>query len=282
MGSCTGIRAYGWVQGSSLGVVVDPTETHQNFEPLPNHLGPSLFGTIGVPTLAQNWLHAHFIAYVVCVALAIVLHSVLPSIFQSTPSASDQQNTGFAPKASIIVFLFLISAFSVCALNAQTVAPVTTNNLYGFGSSYNNGASPSVAGTAFYGHKVADNTTSTTTTVTGTTSTSYPTFAVSFVDILPIASKPFTVSTNVSAGVAQQLLRSGNFSLSILAAVGGSFTGTNSGWDWTSGAMGIYRIQKNNLPTHFGVWFGCRTLKSSVSNNAGYQIIPGGGMTHHF
>lgn len=53
----------------------------------------SLFGTIGVPALATNWLHAHLVAYTVCVAVAILLHAVFPSIF-SAPSAADTKAAG--------------------------------------------------------------------------------------------------------------------------------------------------------------------------------------------
>jgi len=182
-----------------------------------------------------------------------------------------------------IILLTALLFVAACVVYAQTPTPTTTSNLYGLGSSWNNGASPSVAGTGFYGHRVANATTASTVTGAGTVpGTSYPTFAVTFLDVLPIAIKPFTVSTNVSVGVAQQVLSYNGISFAVLAAAGGSFTGTNSGWDWTGGVNAIYRIKKAGVPTHFGVWGGTRWLKSSVSNGAGYQLIPGGGVTYHF
>ena len=81
----------------------------------------SLFGTVGVPMLATNWLHAHVAVYTGFVAAAILLHAIFPSIF-SAPSASDTQATGLN---KVGVILLMIALGSMCAgrVQAQTVTP---------------------------------------------------------------------------------------------------------------------------------------------------------------
>lgn len=84
-------------------------------------LAISLFGTIGVPALATNWLHAHLLIYTIFVAAAILLHAVFPSIF-SVPSAADTQATGLGKVVLVLLVFLLMPAL----LGAQTVAPVPT------------------------------------------------------------------------------------------------------------------------------------------------------------
>jgi hypothetical protein len=101
------------------------------------------------------------------------------------------------------------------AASAQDVS-----NLYVAGGSYNHGATPAVAGTALYAHEI------------GTSST----YAFTMIDALPTTTKPFAVTSNIAVGVAQRVARIGPVSVFIPTAAGVSFSGTNLGWAWTTGA----------------------------------------------
>lgn len=84
----------------------------------------TLSGTVGMPTLAPNWLHANQTLYTVLVAVAILLHAIFPSIF-STPSATDTQATGLN---KVGVILLMVGLGAMCAAHVQAqanaVAPV--------------------------------------------------------------------------------------------------------------------------------------------------------------
>ncbi len=135
---------------------------------------------------------------------------------------------------------------------AQTPPPA---NIYAAGVSYNNSAAPAVAGTGLYARLLAD---------TGT-------YAFTVLDALPVSVKPFQVTTNIAAGIAQKLpLSLGKLSVYVPTAAGISFSGSNTGWSWSTGAL-------LHIPIGNG-WFvgpNVRTLKSSVSGGSGYQVIAG-------
>jgi hypothetical protein len=152
----------------------------------------------------------------------------------------------------LCLFILLVPAL----LFAQAPPPPDTgvSNLYAAGVSYSPGASPAVAGTGLYAHKIAD---------TGT-------YAFTAVDALPISTRPFVVNTNFSAGVAQRVLTIGKVPIYVPTSAGVSYNGTNTGWAWTTGAMASIRVKDN--------WRICpnvRLVKSSVSNGAGYQPVVG-------
>jgi len=180
---------------------------------------------------------------------------------------------------SILAAVVLLAVTAVAQTAPAT--PVPVNNLYALGSSYNNGASPAVDGTALYAHLVASNT-STTSTAAGTTVSSYPTYAFTALDILPAAKKPFTVSTNVSVGIAQQAFTFKTVNFFVPASAGITVTGSNTGWNWTGGVIADVPITKGGKPTHFHFMPSVRWIKSSVSGGAGYQLIPGGWVGYDF
>jgi len=256
------------------------------------HLLVTLAGVIGVPALAQHWLTlpGHGAIYIVLVSVSVLLHTISPSIFGGPSddaqalAAADAQSAAKTPapgitiKAGVILLCLALVLALPATVRAQTTSGTPSTNVYGLGGSWNNGGSPAVAGNGFYAHLVAANTTSSTTTLTGTTSTSYPSYAFTGLDILPIAKKPFTASTNISAGVAQQVFAYNACNFFTVATAGITATGTNTGWNWTGGVLADCRIKK----THWGVAPAVRWLKSSVSNGSGYQLIPGAGVTYHF
>lgn len=213
----------------------------------------ALLGTVGVPALATNWLHAHLAIYTGFVAAAILLHAVFPSIF-AAPSAADTQATGLN-KLGMILLLVGLFAMVPCSARSQTAATATeVQNMYAAGVSYNAGASPAVAGTGLYAHLVAN---------TGT-------YAFTAVDVLPNTLKPLTVNTNFGVGVAQKVATIGSVPVYVPTAAGISFNGANTGWQWNVGALASIKLKGNYylMPT-------VRLVKSSVSNGTGYQPIVG-------
>lgn len=214
----------------------------------------SLIGTLGVPALATNWLHAHVAVYAGFVAAAILLHAIFPSIF-SAPSAADTQATGLN-KVGMILLLIGLGAMCASPVQAQTTATTATpiENFYAAGASYSVNASPGVAGTGLYAHLIAG---------TGT-------YAFTAVDALPNTLKPFTVTSNIGAGIAQKLTSFGKIGIYVPTSAGISWSGTNTGWQWNGGGAAIIPLKKSYflMPT-------VRFLKSSVSGGTGYQPIIG-------
>ena len=169
-----------------------------------------------------------------------------------------------------------ILALTILILAAYTVAAQTTpfNNIYAFGVSYNNATTPSVDGTALYARLVAANTSSTTTAL-GTTTSSYPTYAFTAIDILPVSIKPFEVSTDMSVGVAQRIFNFNNVNFFIPVSAGPAITGTNVGWNWTSGILADIPITKGGKPTNWGILPNVRWLQTNVNGASVYQLTAG-------
>lgn len=151
-----------------------------------------------------------------------------------------------------ILSLILFAAVSIAAL-AQNPAPApdAPSNIYAAGVSYNNAASPIVAGTALYAHKVNDS----------------GTYAFTVIDALPANTRPFTVQSQISAGVAQKVFSIGNVPIFAPTAAGVSFTGQNTGWAWSTGALASISIKGK-----YRIMPSVRVLKSSVGGG-GYQPI---------
>jgi len=149
-----------------------------------------------------------------------------------------------------IFFLAAVISLAVCG-SAQTAAPV---NIYAAGVSYNPSATPVVAGTGLYARKVGDS----------------GTYAFSAVDVLPTTVKPLVVTTQFSAGVAQRILTIGGVAIYVPTSAGISTNGTNTGWAWTAGAMGVVSVKDK-----WKIMPNVRVVKSSVSNGTGYQVIVG-------
>lgn len=218
-----------------------------------------------------GWLNAHPEAFTVLSGAAVVLAHAFPSIF-ATPPATTQQNTTAGKLGSFLLVLGL-TGMLCCPARAQTVAypasteapapaaatatttaPASPANLYAAGVAYNPGASPSVAGTALYAHEV------------GTSGT----YAFTAVDALPESLKPFTVTTNVGAGIAQKVATLDGVAIFAPTSAGISWSGGNTGWQWTGGGIAAIPVR-----TNYYILPSLRFLKSSVSGGSGYQLIAG-------
>lgn len=188
--------------------------------------------------LAYVQVHPH-------TAIGVLLAAVIAAYHSTAPK--DQQNGLKSLLIAACVLLFL-SAPSY----AQTATPLT--NIYAAGISFNSSGSPSVAGTGLYARLV---------TGTGT-------YAFTVVDALPTSVKPFTVTSNFGAGIAQKIVTIGSVPIFIPSSAGVSFNGTNTGWAWSTGALASIRVKNN-----WRIFPNVRIVKSSVSNGAGYQPIIG-------
>ena len=162
----------------------------------------------------------------------------------------------------LAIGLMLMSgaAFAQTASPAPAVpsaAATDVQNLYAAGVSYNVGGTPAIAGTALYAHAIAD---------TGT-------YAFTAVDALPNTVKPFTVSTNLGAGVAQKVATLAGIPIYVPTAVGISWSGQNTGWQWNAGALASIHLKGKCAQCY--IMPSVRFLKSSVSGGTGYQPIIG-------
>jgi len=91
------------------------------------------------------------------------------------------------------------------------------------------------------------------------------TYAVAVMDVVPTTAKPYTVTTNPSAGVAQRFYSHNNLKVFATPAAGLSYTGNNTGYSYALGGMVTYDLSPN-----YALGFGGRLFKSSISNS-GYQ-----------
>lgn len=148
---------------------------------------------------------------------------------------------------------FAIAAIAL-AIGFTLPLAAQDTNIYAGGLSYNNGASPAIAGTGLYAHKITD---------TGT-------YAFTVIDAVPLTVKPFTVTTNFGVGIAQKVATLGKADIFVPTSAGVSYNGTNTGWAWGTGAMAVVKVKGN-----YFLGPNVRIVKSSVSNGQGYQPIVG-------
>jgi hypothetical protein len=155
---------------------------------------------------------------------------------------------------NIILTLSLLVITAVAAFG-QT----DQTNVYGFGIAWDQSASnitsQQYAVTAMYARA----------------QTEKGTYAFTALDIVPTSVKPVTVTTQTSVGVAQRVLTLNGWNFYATGATGPSWSGTNAGWAWIMGGMATHSIGK----TGWKVMPNIRTIKSSINNNSGYQLIFG-------
>lgn len=224
------------------------------------HLAVTLCGVAHVPDLFQAWLslphHEGILTGLVC--FSILLHAALPSIFGG-PSDAAAKQAGFNSGSGIFLFCLLLGGAVMAhaqngtqTLTLASASPI--QNFYAAGGSYSVNASPSIAGTGFYAHLVANS----------------GTYAFTAVDALPATKKPFTVTSNIGVGIAQKLGCLGKVCAYMPTSAGVSWSGSNTGWQWNGGALVTIPLKNNCYlaPT-------VRVLKSSVSGGTGYQPIVG-------
>ena len=148
--------------------------------------------------------------------------------------------------------LKVATALLIGTISALSQTPI--QNFYGAGGSYNFNAQPNIAGTALYAHHITN---------TGT-------YAFTVIDVLPNTVKPFTITNNIGVGLAQKMFTFGKASLIMPTTAGISWSGTNTGWQWTGGGGVMVQVKDS-----FYVMPTVRFLKSSVSGGSGYEPILG-------
>ena len=154
-----------------------------------------------------------------------------------------------------IIALLLTLCAAITAAAQTVVPPSSVQNLYMLGGSYAPGAQPSGAGTALYAHQINQS----------------GTFAFTLIDALPLTYKPFTVSTNIGVGIAQNIATIGKLSIFVPTAVGIQWTGTNTGWQWSTGAGIPIKIKNSS-------WYImpiARVLKGSATGQTGFEPVGG-------
>lgn len=139
------------------------------------------------------------------------------------------------------------------ALLALPLAAQQPANLYAAGVSYNASASPRVAGMALYARALNDS----------------GTYAFTVFDALPSTQAPYTVTSQIGVGIAQRLFNIQGLPVYAPTAAGISWTGRNTGWAWTTGAMTSIALRNG-----WRIMPNVRVLKSSVADG-GYAPIVG-------
>ena len=150
-----------------------------------------------------------------------------------------------------------IVAVLLCAGCIFGQTPPLTNNFAAVGASYLPGGTPALSGTGMYARLLSG---------------SSGTYAFTVVDAVPGNTKPFTVTTQTSVGVAQKVFSIGVVPVFIPTSAGVSWTGTNTGWAWSTGALALIPLRPN---TTWALMPSARVVKSSVSGGSGYQVIVG-------
>ncbi len=150
---------------------------------------------------------------------------------------------------------FIIGSIAGLILSAvafgQTAPTLTSlpSNIYAFGATVNPNGSPIVSGTGLYGRLVDTK----------------GTYAIAVLDVVSTTSAPYTVTTNPSAGIAQEFINNGRVKVFVTPSAGLSYTGTNTGYSYALGGLITY-----DLTPKYSIGFGGRLFKSNVSNS-GYQ-----------
>ncbi len=212
-----------------------------------------LTGILQIPSI-QAAVVAAITAHPAVAAVIGGISAVLAVLHVPTTAAGANDKASGSGSIVPLILLFMIM-FSAAPARAQAAAtpPADPVNLYMAGASYNNGASPAIAGTALYARKLNDS----------------GTYAFTVIDALPASYKPFTVTTNIGAGIAQKAFNIGPATVFIPTAAGISYTGSNVGWAWSTGAGAMFRLPKNTY-----LMPNVRINKSSIGG-AGYQPIVG-------
>jgi hypothetical protein len=158
------------------------------------------------------------------------------------------------PRLCALIFVFA----GLFPAAAQNPFP---DNFAGVGGSYLAGGTgiSSIAGTGIYARLV---------------NSASGTYAFTVVDAVPQTVKPFVIGTNAGAGIAQWLFTLAGVEFFTPNSAGVSWSGSNTGWNWSSGMLAVVPVKTSTwriLPS-------VRMVKSSVNNNAGYQVILGVGV----
>lgn len=179
-----------------------------------------------------------------------IRHGMTRMLWPST--ARDWNDRLRSVGAKVLWLPVLALLLAVVPAKAQTSS---LTNVYAAGVSWNQSAHPAVAGTALYAHAAG----------------SSGTYVFTAIDVLPTSTKPFTVTTNIGAGVAQKLFSIGKVGIYIPTTAGISWTGSNTGWQWTTGGLASIKLGKKTSWHAFPMF---RVAKSNVSDS-GYQPIIG-------
>jgi len=187
---------------------------------------------------------------------AILLGAALAAYHATAPKDKDSNGpTGpQAVKAIALGFVLLALVQPGFTQTAPPATPAPIANIYAAGISFDSGASPAIAGTGIYAHLVNDGS---------------GTYAFTVVDVLPASVNPFTVTTNFSGGIAQKVFSIGKVPIFVPSSAGISYTGTNTGWAWSTGAMAPIKIKGN-----WRIFPNVRVVKSSVGGS-GYRPVVG-------
>lgn len=153
------------------------------------------------------------------------------------------------------IFVAVLALTSASLAVGQTPAP-QVSNVYAGGVSWNSTATPAVAGTVIYAHAVDTS----------------GTFAFTAIDAIPTSTKPFTVTTNVGVGVAQRVFSIGKIPIYIPTTAGISWSGSNTGWAWSTGGLASIKLGKKSSWHIFPM---VRVARSNVSGGSGFQPIVG-------
>jgi hypothetical protein len=145
--------------------------------------------------------------------------------------------------ARIVAFIAFIIVTSMAT--AQSIAPT---NLYLGGISYNNAASPAIGGTGLYARLLTDKT-----------------YAFAIVDALPETYKPLTITTSVSAGIAQKIATIDGHPVYVPTSAGVSITGDNTNWAWSTGVAVPFVVKKN--------WYVMPNVRAAKSGNTYLPIV---------
>jgi hypothetical protein len=181
------------------------------------------------------------------VTWAVLIVDFLHALAQALAPSLTQKADATMKTAGVVLMALILGHTAT----AQAPAPSLPQNFYALGVSYNNGASPAVAGTGLYARLVTPTT-----------------YAFGVYDALPATVKPFTVTSNFGGGIAQKIFSVGTVDFYIPTSAGISFSGSNTGWQWTTGVLAPIKVKGN-----FRICPTVRIIKSSVSGGTGYQPI---------
>jgi hypothetical protein len=141
----------------------------------------------------------------------------------------------------------------------QPVSPLTLpfRDVVAMGAAWNQQAAPQINGMLVYATRIAEGL-----------------YSFNLVDITPSTYKPFTITTNITIGLAQYMRTVGPARIYTVATAGVGAGGNTAGLAWTAGGVAMVPVGKKGLCLLLSV----RALKNTMSDFQGvYGIAIGWG-----
>ena len=215
---------------------------------------------LGIIFQAINAMSDFFPDKALVASIAALIQAVIGVLSHFKNPDGTPATVAYVPKKSDAKYLGLLMLFVVLMV-APCMAQETNQgyeNFAAMGASWNQYASPGIAGSLLYAKRLGD---------------SDDTYSFSYVDLISKSQEQFSAATSITTGVAKKLLKFGKARVYGTTGVGLLAGGENIGYSWTAGGALAIPLGKG-----FQVLPNVRVIKSSLTDfHAIYGLMLGFG-----